>query len=412
MKTIDTFSKIAQMGKRVRVIQGGTSAGKTYSILQLLIVLAQKSEEALLISVVSESMPHLKRGAMRDFIQILSEEGVYSENNHNKTDNTYKIGKSVIEFFSADQPDKLRGARRDVLFINECNNLSHEAYNQLEVRTKKIIFLDYNPTTEFWVHDDVLKQEDSSFVIVTYADNCELDQTIIKSIEKRKPRYNENKELIGGDPNWWRVYGEGQVGVYEGLVFQDYEVVDGVPNATKLIGYGLDFGYTNDPTALCALYEIEDEIYIDELIYEKGLVNDDIADRMENLGIDRVDEVIADCAEPKSIEELCRRGLNVKPAKKGKDSIKFGIDLIKQFNLKITKNSTNLIKELRNYHWIEDKNGKSLNKPVDDWNHMIDAARYLMMAKKGAKQSNDLQALRARVRSKRAKLNHMGRRTL
>ena len=395
MKTTATFSKLVDIDERIKIMQGGTSSSKTYSILQLLIIIAQQSKAHLVISVVSESLPHLKRGAMRDFIKILQEEGAYKERDHNKTDNYYKIRNSTIEFFSVDQPEKVRGGRRDILFINECNNVSLEAYNQLEVRTKRLIFLDYNPEFEFWVHEEVMKLPDAKRIITTYKDNEFLDENIVKSIEKRKPVYNSSGELVSGNKMWWRVYGLGHTGKLEGVIFQNFEIVDKIDPHAKFQLYGLDFGFSNDPAALVAIWDHRGEIYLDEMIYEKGLTNvymkeekkrSSLVGRFEDLQIkkmggkeDNSDVIIADSAEPKSIEEIFRAGYDIRPAKKGQDSIKYGIDLMISKKIYITKRSVNLINEFRRYSWDKNKDGKTLNKPIDDWNHAIDGTRYAMV---------------------------------
>lgn len=364
-KTLKAYSE----KPRIILEQGGTSSSKTFSILQLLIIIASKHDK--LISVVSETLPHLKRGAMRDFFNILIGEGIYREKYHNKTDNTYQINNSKIEFFSADNPDKIRGARRDILFINECNNVSYPVYDQLEVRTKETIFLDYNPVSEFWAHEKIKIRDDVYYIQSTYKDNEFLDEKIVTSIESRKDI----------DPNWWRVYGLGETGSIEGLVFTNWEIVDEMPEDYKKLGYGLDFGFTNDPTALIEVGQQGGFLWLDEKIYETALTNDDIYVKAKKLKIDMETETIADSAEPKSIEELYRMGWNVKPAVKGRDSINSGIDILKSYQLKVTKNSVNLIKELRNYKWAVDKHGKVLNKPIDNWNHAIDGVRYLALMK-------------------------------
>lgn len=373
--------------ERIVVNQGGTSSGKTYSILIALLIRAQR--EKLMISVVAESLPHLRRGAMRDFLNILKELGIYDVKNHNRSNNEFTIGQSKIEFFGADQPDKLRGARRDILYINECNNVGYEAYSQLEVRTKKQIFLDFNPVSAFWVHEKVLNQDNVKFIKSTYKDNPFLDQEIIKAIERRR-----------GDDNWWRVYGLGEVGMLEGVIFTNYEVIDEFPDDCKWTCYGLDFGFTHDPTALIQIGRKGDDIYLDEIIYSTGLTNDDIVDKIKSFeheievkeGKEVVKkkvrtypdsiEIIADSAEPKSIESIRRKGfINIKGAEKGRDSVLTGIDTMQQFKLMVTKDSTNILKEIRNYQWVQTKDGEYINKPIDDWNHAIDAIRYVVSKK-------------------------------
>lgn len=390
MKTTTSFSKIARINTPVRVIQGGTSAGKTYSILQLLIYIAYRSKKNLVISIVSESLPHLKRGAMRDFFKILLEEGLYDVSCHNKTDSTYKIGKCVIEFFSVDQESKVRGARRDILFVNEANNISEETYNQLEVRTNRFVFLDYNPTTEFWVHTEVMKHDDSEMIILTYKDNEYLEEKIVKSIEKRKPVYDKDGNLIRGNENWWKVYGEGQTGILEGLIFKNFEVIPSLPKEATLIGYGQDFGFSSDPAALVGVYKYNGSLVVDEIFYETELTNADLVKKYQEHGIRKYDPIWADSAEPKSIEEIHRSGYNIKPVHKGPDSIKFGIDLMQQYKIFITQSSVNIIKEFRNYTWDKDRNGKSLNRPIDFLNHSCFSGDTKITTISGEKNIKDI----------------------
>jgi phage terminase large subunit len=367
-------SKIAALRKRIRIVQGGTSSSKTFSILPLLITYAVNTPRSE-ISVVSESIPHLKRGAVKDFINIMVMTGNYKDSSFNKSDLKYKFSNgSYIEFFSVDQPDKLRGARRDVLFINECNNVNFEAYNQLAIRTKKFIYLDYNPTSEFWVHTELMNDADSEFIILTYKDNEALDAAIVKEIEKAKEKAKTSNYWA----NWWKVYGLGQVGSLEGVIFSNWKITGKIPIDAKLLGYGMDFGFTNDPTTLVAIYRYDGKLIVNELLYRTGMLNSDIIKVLNDLKIDR--EVIwGDSAEPKTIEEIRRSGFNIKPVEKGSDSIKFGLDILQQFEILVTDDSTNLIKELRSYTWDTDKTGKTLNKPIDAFNHAIDALRYFAM---------------------------------
>ena len=365
-------SKIRQLRKRVRIVQGGTSSSKTFTILPLLIQYAMDTPNSE-ISVVAESIPHLKRGALKDFLKIMQWTDNFNSNNFNKSNLTYKFTNgSYIEFFSADQPDKLRGARRDVLFINECNNITFESYQQLSIRTKKFIYLDYNPTNEFWVHTDLINDKNSDFIILTYKDNEALDPAIVKEIEKAK----EKAKTSAYWENWWNVYGLGQLGTLEGVIFENYELIDTIPTEAKLIGYGLDFGYSNDPSALIEVHEYDGKIICNEVIYSTSLLNSDIINLMSH---DKRLPIWADSAEPKSIEEIRRAGYNIKAVVKGADSINFGISVLQQRQMLITKSSVNLIKELRAYSWDVDKTGKKLNKPIDSMNHAIDALRYFAM---------------------------------
>ena len=359
--------KIAQLRKRVRIIQGGTSSSKTFTILIFLIQYAIDNPNSE-ISVVSESIPHIKRGALKDFIKIMRWIGNFNENNFNQSNLTYRFTKgSYIEFFSADQPDKLRGARRDILFINECNNVNFESFQQLNIRTKKFIYLDFNPTSEFWVHKELKDEPDSDFLILTYKDNEALDNSIVQQIEKNRLK----AETSAYWANWWRVYGLGEIGMLEGVIFSNWKTIDTLPKDAKLIGIGLDFGYTNDPTAIIEVYNYNGTRILNELKYQTGMLNSDIAKELP-----KHVPVYADSSEPKSIEEIKRYGITIKGVTKGKDSINYGIDVMQRQEYLVTSNSVNLIKELRAYCWDTDKAGTRLNKPIDTNNHAIDALRY------------------------------------
>lgn len=361
-----SLKKIAKLNKKIRVVQGGTSASKTVSILMYLIDKAQRDKSKTLTSVVSESLPHLKRGALRDFKNIMQTHKYWKDDLWSETDKiyTFETG-SQIEFFSADQPDKLRGGRRDRCFINEANNVPLDAFDQLEVRTKEFIFIDFNPVTEFWYHTDIQgKREDVDFIILTYKDNEGLSPEIIASIEARKNR-----------ANWWRVYGEGQLGVAEGRIYQDWQTIDDIPHEARLERYGLDFGYTNDPTAIVAVYRWNGAFIIDEILYQKGKSNRQIADVLLNL---QQCLTIADSAEPKSIDELKEYGLEVLPANKGAGSVNHGIQVVQDQRIFVTKRSLNVLKEYRNYLWITDKDGRIINTPESGYDHSMDAIRYAM----------------------------------
>lgn len=351
------------MTKRIRGVCGGTSAGKTISILQILISKAQKDKRATLTSVVSESFPHLKRGAMRDFKNIMQEHGYWKESSWNATDSiyTFETG-SKIEFFSADQPSKVRGPRRDRLFINECNNVAYESFDQLAVRTRLEIWLDWNPTNEFWFYDLLNTRDDVEMITVTYKDNEGLPETIVKDIEAHKL----NK-------NWWTVYGLGQLGEVEGRIYKGWKIIDEIPHEARLEGYGLDFGYSNDPTAVVAVYYYNGGYVLDEVLYRKGMSNQQIASFMNNLDFG---VIVADSAEPKSIDELQMYGLSVVAAKKGSGSILQGIGYVQEQSISMTKRSVNLIKEYRNYLWQTDKDGKTINVPEGGFDHALDAVRY------------------------------------
>lgn len=366
-KRTTAINKIRKLEKRIKIIQGGTSAGKTFGILPVLIDKAIKQPN-LEVSVVAESIPHLRRGALRDFEKIMKWTNRFVDDRFNKTLLKYEFANgSFIEFFSADDASKLRGARRDVLYINECNNVTFESYNELAIRTRKEIFLDFNPSNEFWVHTELKDESDSDFLILTYLDNEALDQSIVYQIEKNREKAATSNYWA----NWWKVYGEGQLGMLEGVVLNNWQIIDKIPNEARLLGIGLDFGYTNDPTAIVEIYNYNGKRIVNELAYQTGMLNSDIARVLPKKVI-----VYADSSEPKSIDEIRKNGIIIKGVTKGKDSINYGIDIMQQQDYLVTSNSTNLIKELRSYIWDTDKSGKRLNKPIDHHNHAIDAWRY------------------------------------
>ena len=382
-KTKDKFiyttaiDKIRKLNKRKKVIQGGTSAGKTFGILPCLIDRAIR-EPNLEISIVSESVPHLRRGCLKDFLKIMELTHRFKSEDFNKTHLKYKFNNgSYIEFFSVEDESKLRGARRNILYINEANNVSYEAYLQLSIRTNMDIYIDYNPTHRFWAHNEILKEEDSELLILTYKDNEALDKQIVKQLEINRDKGKTSNYWF----NWWKVYGCGEIGSLAGVIFDSWNEIDKIPNEAKLICYGMDFGFTNDPSSLIALYKLNDEIILDEVFYRKGLLNSDISNIMKSEGI--VGEVFADSSEPKSIMELKRYGHNVKPVTKGRDSILYGINLLQEYKINVTKRSVNLKDELTKYNWKKDKQGNTLNVPIDSHNHGIDSARYAVMMKLG-----------------------------
>ncbi len=361
--------KIQRSGGRKKVIQGGTSASKTFSILLALIDQAMK-QSMLEVSVVSESIPHLRRGAIKDFLKLMMITGRYIDSHWNRSSLKYTFANgSYIEFFSVEQPDKLRGARRNILYVNEANNVPFEAYNQLAIRTSGDIWIDFNPTANFWAHTEVVGNDDADFITLTYLDNEALPDTIVADIESAKEKAKESTYWA----NWWKVYGLGQVGSLEGVCIPDWKEID-LPTEARLLCYGMDFGYSNDPTTLIGLYKYNDAYIFDEVIYQKKMLNSDISDLFKAKEIKEI--IYADSAEPKSIAELNTYGHQVLPCTKGKDSIVYGINLINQNKIFVTRTSKNLIKELQSYTWIKDREGNTVNKPIDAFNHCIDAARY------------------------------------
>lgn len=338
-------------------------------------------------------MPHLRKGALKDFLKIMKATGRYIDANYSRTFLTYHFTNgSYIEFFSADQDDKVRGPRRNILYINECNNLKFDTYYQLAIRTSHEIWLDFNPANLFWAYTELPEDQDTEWLTLTYQDNEALPESIVKEIEKAKAKaYYDPDKTTGIDSeenikskywhNWWRVYGLGLLGSLEGVIFNNWELIDAIPKEARLIGVGLDFGYTNDPTSAIEVYEYNGKRILNELCYATGMLNSDIANILPK-GI----PVYADSAEPKSIDEIKRFGVTIKGVTKGADSINFGIQTMQAQEYLVTKQSTNLIKELRSYCWDKDKTGKAMNKPIDAFNHAIDAARYHEMETLGIKK--------------------------
>jgi len=366
LKTNIVWRHLESSDKRITIEQGGTRSGKTYNILIWIIfgyVLKNKNKT---ISIARKTYPALRTSAMRDFIEILRNYDLYDEEAHNKSSAEYRLKGNLIEFISLDSPQKVRGRKRDLLFINEANELHWEDWQQLIFRTKDKIILDYNPSDEYhWIYEKVKTRDDADFFITTYKNNPFLGEEIKKEIQRLK----------NTDENYWNIYGLGQIGKSKSLIFNSNVVEDIPPNA-KFLSMGMDFGYSNDPTTLIAVYIQDMTLYFKEHLYRNGMTNSDIAKELLRLGIGRRDEIFADSAEPKSIEEIYRFGWNIKPATKGKDSVNIGIDMLRRYKLCITKQSINTIKEFRNYKWQEDKNGNVLNTPVDLYNHSIDALRY------------------------------------
>ena len=316
--------KIAKLRKRIRIVRGGTSSSKTFSIIPMLITYAVQNPKCE-ISVVSETIPHLRRGAIRDFLKIMDMVGMYDANKLNKSSLTYTFSnESYIEFFSADQPQKLRGARRDVLFVNEANEIDLEKWRQLLFRTTGKVIIDYNPSMfESWIYDHVLTRDDCALLITTYKDNPHLSPDIIREIEA----------LASVDPEYWKIFGLGERGQLKDIVFSEWQQVPQIPTDAKLIGHGLDFGFTNDPTTLVSVYQQDGELWVDERLYRTNMTNNDIGNYLKSINFNRNDAIVADSAEPKSIRELQLQGFNVQPASKGPDSIVASIDILKRYKI-------------------------------------------------------------------------------
>ncbi len=373
MKQIQTnivFEELEKTSKaKIRVFQGGSRSGKTFNILLWIIFSYCHQNKNKTISICRKTLPSLKASVLRDFLEILRSNELYSELYHNKTSNEYWLNGNLIEFFSLDMGSRVRGRKRDLLFVNEANEIDYESWSQLLFRTDGGIIIDYNPHDQFhWIYDKVLDRDDCQLHISTYMDNPFISKTLRDEIERLKIT----------DPEYWRVYGLGLRGQNRSLVFK-FNITDKIPEEAKLLAYGLDFGFSNDPSSMCATYVLGDDMYVEELLYTTGLTNQDISREFEKLGLDRRDEIFADSSEPKSIEELYRMGWNVKGKKKYE--INYGIDLIRRYRLNVTKDSTNAIKELESYKFIEDKNGNATNKPLDKNNHFCDSLRYSVVHK-------------------------------
>ena len=369
----------AWLGEKRRALnEGGTYSSKTWSILQLLILIAQHSKSKLVASVVSESLPHLKRGAIRDFFNILGES---PDNNpkYNKTEQTYSLGLSIIEFFGADEADKVRGPRRDILFLNEANNIPYETAQGLDIRTRLFTFADWNPVSEFWAHEYWIGQPENAYIHSTYLDAIDvLPKEVVLNIESNRDK----------DPNWWNIYGLGLIGKIEGLVYPHFEQVDSLPMGE--VFYGLDYGFSSDPTVLVKNVILGDKLYSQEVFYDKtALTNDQIARKLSLARVGK-EPIYPDPDEPKSAEELRNLGFNVVEAVKGKGSVEYGIQKVNQFYQYWTKDSVNCIKEQRNFRYIKDRiTGQFTDRTSHIWSHGMDARRYAVATHKLAGVSGE-----------------------
>jgi phage terminase large subunit len=336
-------------------------------------ILAMQMQDPQLFSVVSESYPHLSKGAIRDFKGpfIMGED--YSTEIHDQTNNIFYVGKSQIEFFSVDQPGKAQGPRRNHLLINEANRLKFDIADQLMIRTRGKIIIDFNPTFRFWAHD-LIGKEGVWFDKSTYRDNPFIDKTIVRDIESRR-----------NNVNWWRVFGEGEVGAIEGLVIPGYKTVQSMPNIDTEIG--IDFGFTNDPTACIEAGILGDTIYLNELFYERGMTKDAIVSALRGLNVPSDYQMWGDGEDPRLIEEIRQAGYdNISAALREPGAFKTRVDFLLRYNIAVTSKSTNLIRDLNNAMWQEDPSGISnsdgtkryLNKPEKGFLHGIDASGYAM----------------------------------
>ncbi len=366
-------------GYKILANQGGSRSSKTFSIFQFFILKALQGEK-LTITIARDKLSWIKATLLKDFQEIVDLYGIdlYPTININRQDQVYYINGTEFAFFGLDYPQKLHGRKQDWFWINEVIEVSKKHFDQLEMRTTIGGVVDYNPSDDtHWVFD-LAKRPDVKVIRSTMLDNPFLPSQITEKILSYEPT-DENIALGTADEYMWEVYGLGNKAKLTGAIFTNWDIVDYIPPEAKLKGMGLDFGYTNDPTSLVELYTMDNEIYLNEVIYERGLTNQDIADKMDNLNVSKGVFIYGDSSEPKSIDEIKRYGFLIEPVLKGRDSINYGIDLLKGYKLHVTRKSMNLESELRKYKWAEDKSGKSLNVPVDAFNHAIDAARYATM---------------------------------
>ena len=371
-KKTTAVNKLRELKQRIKIIRGGTSAGKTIGILLILIndAIKNKGKE---ISVVASTIPSLRRGSLKDFLSIMQGLGRFDESKFNRSLLKYTFSNgSYIEFFSTDMPEKLKGARRTDLFMNECNNCSFSSYQELAVRTSGDIWLDYNPVNRFWVDKELIGQPDTDYITLTYRDNENLSEAIVKELEKARVKAKTSTFW----KNYCRVYLDGLTGSLEGACISDWKEIDTIPVEAKLLSYGMDFGYSVDPTTLIALYKWNDAYIFDEVLYKTGMLNRDISRYLNQHNIK--ENIIADSAEPKSISELSQYGHNIFPCTKGRDSVIYGINLINQNEIYVTQRSKNLKRELQGYVWSKDKEGNTLQKPEGEHPDCIDAARYVL----------------------------------
>jgi phage terminase large subunit len=362
------FYQTLNSKKRIKVHQGGTRSGKTYSIVQYLIYRMTTAKEPLTISIVRKTLPALRRSVMRDFINIADKLGIYYLGEHNKSENIFKYNGHTIEFLSTDEPQKIRGAKRDICFINEGNELNYEDFRQLSMRTTSEMIIDFNPSDPVhWLYEEIIDRDDCDLFITTYKDNKFLPSELIKEIERIRER----------DPDYWLVYGEGQRAVFsDRQIFKGWQYIPlkEFPEFDDTT-IGIDFGFSNDECAIVEIGKVKDRIYINELCYRKAMTNRDIAEFLKSIGKNNV-LTFCDSAEPKSIEELRQMDIWAKGATKGSGSINAGISLLKEFDIIVSNESKNIKKEQQTYFWHQLKDETIINKPIDKNNHLMDAIRY------------------------------------
>lgn len=365
IKTNIVYEHLLDNTKKILVEQGGTRSGKTYNILLWIIFEFCTKQNNKVITICRKAFPSLRATVLRDFMTILQTHNLYNEKFHNKSNSEYYLFNNLIEFISLDQPQKIRGRKRDVLFINEANELYFEDWQQLVFRTQDQIILDFNPSDEYhWIYDKVLPREDCAFFKTTYLDNPFVEDSIKAEIERLKHT----------DEQYWQIYGLGERAASRSTIFK-YSEVSNIPEDANLIAYGMDFGYTNDPTTLVSVFIREHNMYIKEHLYKTQMTTTDIHKFLLDEKLDR-NPIYADSAEPRLIAELRRMGHNIHPSLKGRDSVNAGIDLLKRYKIHILSTSTNAIMEFRNYKWKEDKTGVLINTPEDKNDHIIDPIRY------------------------------------
>ena len=367
IQTTKTFEDLLNTNYRNYVFQGSSRAGKTYNII-LWMVINILNEENKVYSIVRKTLPALKASVLRDLKDILNKLDLYDPNKWHTVDGYVEIGTNVIEWFSLDTEERVRGRKRDVCFVNEATEITYDEYVQLNLRTSERMILDFNPSLwQSWLYD-LDGQPDTFYTIVTYNDNPFLPQNQVEEIEKLKTR----------DQNLWRVFGLGQKGIPTRVVFNHQQIYDELPKSAKLLGLGIDVGF-NDPNTLVRVYKDGESIYCEELLYLRNTTVSVFIYKIKDLGVNLTDDFIVDSAAPQAIAEMSRSGINAKPVKK--DTILAGIDQIKRHNLFIHKNSLNLQSELNSYVWKSDKNGNNLDEPEDKNNHIIDAIRYVLQMK-------------------------------